>query len=435
LLVSRASSSSRVRRGLARGGPSLIWLPSDQPTRAEWIGRQRARLRDELRRRLTRPSVRAAAVGFASVALLGFDDGGFFEPSWRWAILAFVAITGLALVVRDDVVLSRLERLSLASLAALTAWTLLSFAWGMPGTEAAREGERTLVYLAACAAALAVVERATHRAFLAGILAGTVAIASFGLGDRLLAGSGALDPFQGGLLAKPLGYANALGIVVAVGLVIGLGLLLGERRLRAVVPLLGAMLVLAVALALTSSRGAWISLSCGLVVLGVMYPTQHRRASRHLVVLAGAVACLAVALWLTLTPHAGFGDRPAYWRAAMSDVRENPFAGSGAGSFDDYWYRHATINAGVHDAHSLYLESLAELGPPGLLLLIGVLLPPLAAAPIARRDPAAVVAAAGYATFLVHAGLDWDWEMPAATLTGLACGVALLVAAHAAPRR
>jgi O-antigen ligase len=219
--------------------------------------------------------------------------------------------------------------------------------------------------------------------------------------------------------------------VVAIGLVIGLGLLLGERRRRVVIALLGAMLVLGVALALTSSRGAWLSVGCGLVVLGVMYP-RHHPTSRHVIVIAGATACLGIALWLTFKPHAGFGDRPAYWRAAISDVRENPVTGSGAGSFDDYWYRHATIDAGVQDAHSLYLEALAELGPTGLLLLLGLLVPPLAAAFSARADPSTVVAAAGYATFLVHAGLDWDWEMPATTLTGLACAGALLAASRGA---
>jgi Flp pilus assembly protein TadD len=29
--------------------------------------------------------------------------------------------------------------------------------------------------------------------------------------------------------------------------------------------------------------------------------------------------------------------------------------------------------------------------------------------------------------FLVHAGVDWDWELPAVVVVGLLCGVALLV--------
>jgi hypothetical protein len=30
--------------------------------------------------------------------------------------------------------------------------------------------------------------------------------------------------------------------------------------------------------------------------------------------------------------------------------------------------------------------------------------------------------------YLVHAGVDWDWELPAITLTGLFCGAVILVA-------
>jgi hypothetical protein len=44
-----------------------------------------------------------------------------------------------------------------------------------------------------------------------------------------------------------------------------------------------------------------------------------------------------------------------------------------------------------------------------------------------RTPSAAGAAAAGaYVAFLFHAGVDWDWEMPAVTVAGLACGVALM---------
>jgi hypothetical protein len=78
----------------------------------------------------------------------------------------------------------------------------------------------------------------------------------------------------------------------------------------------------------------------------------------------------------------------------------------------------------------LYLESLSELGVLGLALVVGVLLVPLAAALRARRHALLPTALAGYAVFLVHAGVDWDWEMPVVTLAGLFCAAALLVAAR-----
>jgi tetratricopeptide (TPR) repeat protein len=43
-------------------------------------------------------------------------------------------------------------------------------------------------------------------------------------------------------------------------------------------------------------------------------------------------------------------------------------------------------------------------------------------------------AAGGYAAFLLHAALDWDWEISAVTTAGLLCGSALLLAARGSER-
>src|SRR5436305_1855043 len=66
----------------------------------------------------------------------------------------------------------------------------------------------------------------------------------------------------------------------------------------------------------------------------------------------------------------------------------------------------------------------------GLVLLLIALLTPLVAAVRARHRPTTAIAAGAYVAFLVHAGVDWDWELTAVTLTGLLCGVALLIAAR-----
>ena len=85
----------------------------------------------------------------------------------------------------------------------------------------------------------------------------------------------------------------------------------------------------------------------------------------------------------------------------------------------------------MHDAHNLYLETLAELGAPGLILLLLVLGMPFAAVKRARAaTPLAAAACGAYVAFLLHAGIDWDWEMPAVTLSALFCGLALMAAAR-----
>ena len=141
-----------------------------------------------------------------------------------------------------------------------------------------------------------------------------------------------------------------------------------------------------------------------------------------------AIAGTGVVLLLLTAPHVSLGDRPAYWNVALADASEHVVVGSGAGSFDDYWLEHRTIPAYVRDAHSLYLETVAELGIVGLALLLSTLGAPLVAAARARKRKIVATAAGGYSAFLVHAGLDWDWEMPVTTIAGLACGAALLVA-------
>ncbi len=125
-------------------------------------------------------------------------------------------------------------------------------------------------------------------------------------------------------------------------------------------------------------------------------------------------------------------SRSEYWRVAWREYGEHPWLGGGAGSFQRYWLRHRRVGLPVLDAHSLYLETLAELGPVGLVLLLCALASPLLAVAAARRHRLAPAALGAYVAFLVHAGIDWDWEMPAVTLAALVCGVALLVAARGA---
>jgi len=122
--------------------------------------------------------------------------------------------------------------------------------------------------------------------------------------------------------------------------------------------------------------------------------------------------------------------RADYWRVAWREFTENPLLGSGAGSYERYWLRDRPNAFYARDAHNLYLEVLAELGPVGLLLLCVALGAPLVAAVRLRRRPLVAAVGAAYVAFLLHAAIDWDWEMTGLTLTALLCGCALLVAAR-----
>ena len=128
------------------------------------------------------------------------------------------------------------------------------------------------------------------------------------------------------------------------------------------------------------------------------------------------------------------------WRSARRAFDSAPFKGIGAGTFE-YWWNSDNGEEYVRDAHSLYLESLAELGVPGLVLVLVFLLGLLALGLRARftlreaRSPGALAAPiAALAVFLLHAGVDWMWETTAvAALAILGGGIA--AAAPARRRR
>ena len=119
--------------------------------------------------------------------------------------------------------------------------------------------------------------------------------------------------------------------------------------------------------------------------------------------------------------------RAELWEEAWNQWQDNPVLGEGAGTYEQYWNEHRPIEHKVRDAHNLYLETLGELGPIGLALLLLALAVPVAAAFGARRHPLAAGAFGAYVAYLVHAAVDWDWELPAVTVAALATGVALIV--------
>jgi hypothetical protein len=114
-------------------------------------------------------------------------------------------------------------------------------------------------------------------------------------------------------------------------------------------------------------------------------------------------------------------NRYAYWRVALRAFGDEPLRGVGAGGWSVYWLRYRTVNEGAQDAHSLPLQTLAEEGLVGFALLLAVIVAVGVAGRRAIRFERALAAGplAALVTYLVHAPLDWDWEMPAVTLIAI----------------
>jgi len=119
-----------------------------------------------------------------------------------------------------------------------------------------------------------------------------------------------------------------------------------------------------------------------------------------------------------LTDPANNGRLPL-WTAALDIYRAHKLRGTGAGTYQQYYPRVRSETQYVTDAHSLYLQSLAELGLVGgalMALVVGGILVGLA---LRIRGPDRGVYAALFAVALawaVHQAVDWDWQMPAVTL-------------------
>jgi hypothetical protein len=118
------------------------------------------------------------------------------------------------------------------------------------------------------------------------------------------------------------------------------------------------------------------------------------------------------------------------WDVSLDAFRAHPLRGAGAGTFEVIWAQNRPISGDVVDGHSLYFETLGELGIPGLALLLVAVGAVLVALFRARRRGRAVhgaLLAAGIA-WALHALVDWDWEMPAVTVWFWAAGGMALAA-------
>jgi O-antigen ligase len=299
-------------------------------------------------------------------------------------------------------------------------------------TTSARE-PRAVRLLAAAAlpvAATALLLTLSRGAILAG-LAGVVVVLAAGRGEGAIGGlaaaaAGAVLPVLAVLGADAVTsdrYATAAGQAEGhhVALILGLGVLL-------------ALLVRALALPLDRRTLAWTARRArrtggpGSRARRLAWPAAGALAV--LVVVVVAARSDAVHRQYSQFVHGGFtttggpdrllaatsNGRLELWRVSLQGFRDHPLHGTGAGTFQTHWTRERRVDQDVVDAHSLYIEVLGELGLPGLLLVVTAI--GLALAGFARRArgpsraaPAALLAAG--VTWALHAGVDWDWEMPA----------------------
>ncbi len=251
--------------------------------------------------------------------------------------------------------------------------------------------------------------RAQLRAVGVTLLTGAVAVA----GSALLPGVRALD---GDLAARERDGLVAFALTVAMAVAAGA---LTARAARAPAP----------EVRLRVPRAArWVAAAA--IVLAVVGPVLVSRNERA----PGRSAAEARFGATTQRFASVSSNRYAYWSVALRSFSAHPVLGVGSGGWAAEWLRERSVPEAARDAHSIELETLAELGLIGFALLLltfgGIA---RCAVAVQRRDPElAAGACAALTVWLAHATIDWDWEMPAVTLPALTLAAVLLARTGAA---
>jgi O-Antigen ligase len=204
----------------------------------------------------------------------------------------------------------------------------------------------------------------------------------------------------------------------------------------------------------------WIGVAClgtalvwaGLAEAGRRLPSPSRRVGQATAIALVALAIVAIVLAHPVAKFDEFKSNAAaashgtgtethllsssgsgrwqFWSAAVSEFRVHPLNGGGAGSWGAWWLQHGSL-PGVFTqfAHSLYLESLAELGIVGLLLIAAAVLVAVAGAVrsafLLESAEVAAAAACGIA-FFAAAAYDWVWQLAGIAVVGVGMlGIAL----------
>ena len=160
-----------------------------------------------------------------------------------------------------------------------------------------------------------------------------------------------------------------------------------------------AALVMMAGLAVTMSRGGW--LAGAMATIGLLGWLAGRRRSLRVpaLVVMGLFLCAAVG-FLAFNPKARLrvegihnqgmadsGDRAPLWRPAVSMWRDHPWTGVGPAHYDVWYpqYRDAAMQARPEYAHSEYLNTLADYGIAGSLVVAAGIASLVASALLCRK--------------------------------------------------
>jgi competence protein ComEA len=276
-------------------------------------------------------------------------------------------------------------------------WALASFSWTINSADTRFElGSLTLavVYLLAVATLIESVREL--RSVLVAIAAASLLVGLFGIATDALAISSQL---QSGRPNGGAGDPNLFAVyqVLAIPPTIALAASTRRRWLRFL--LVSAVLGILASIFVSESRGGLLALATVLLLI-VVLPARaiFRSRPQKAAILISVVLASGVAFAVTgasLIERVGSletsdptgSSRVFLWDAAWTSIKQRPVLGLGYGAFpaaaprllhetQGVDFRHIELHATgkASETHNVYLGTLAELGLPGLVLFMSVLL-------------------------------------------------------------
>lgn len=330
------------------------------------------------------------AMGLAVLALLSFLDvlpqsGSLSLAKGAGLVLALAWIARVGLNARDERDLFADHSQLAWLLIAFFAWAVLTLLWaeqtGLGLTALSRYAPNLLLLPIAY---MAVRQQRDLKLVLAAIVFGAVIAAAYGIVQP------PTSAIENTRATGTIGDPNELAAALLAGLAIGAGFAVARGSSLAL--RLGGLLAVplcAAGIFLSASRG-------GLIALGVTLVAATVAAGRWRAAVTALCAALAAGgvLYFTqlaalparerlLTANGGSG-RSDLWKVGLRVVRAHPVGGVGVGNSE-----HAAVNyvlqpGVIHysalifssepfPVHNTYLQVLAEMGVPGLLLFLAVI--------------------------------------------------------------
>lgn len=391
------------------------------------------------------------------VVLPGNDDASALPQT-----VLFQAGVSLLWVVRLTVRARALREPGVARpLLVLLGWAALSLLWA---TDAGTGSQVLWRWSAAVALFLLVADEiesaAPARALLTCVFAAGALVSAVGLLQQITGFDVVPQAFPP---AGTLANKNVAAGFVVVTLPLGLALAAGAVAAWQSALFSAASGASLAYLVHADCRGAFLALAAEVVVaLAVLTWRGHRAAwtPRHLVALAPGLVVFGLLSW-TPAPQSAEADpsrrsetarlasqaderaarsvaiRFGVWRNTLELIREQPLRGVGLAGFRTEYPRVAgrfvsdgtDIDQRVESAHNDYLQGLAELGLPGVLLMLWILVAGARAAALAPHpDPPAgtlslvLVCACAFVGLLVQAAFSPTFDQPALLAAASAIG-------------